>query len=174
MEMALINRVARLFAADAHAVIDKLEEPDILLKQAEREMRRIVGETAQAVTGLTKGLGALTKSIADVTEEVADCSAELDVCFTAGDDDLARSVVRRRLQRERHLSQLVKQHEAAASDLAQTETELRDRQLALEELEQKICVIDATSGVTPHTTSSVTTQEVEVAFLAEKQTRAGR
>ena len=36
--MALINRISRLFTADMHAVLDRLEEPDVLLKQALREM----------------------------------------------------------------------------------------------------------------------------------------
>ena len=36
--MALINRFSRLFTADMHAVLDRIEEPDALLKQAVREM----------------------------------------------------------------------------------------------------------------------------------------
>jgi phage shock protein A len=172
--MALINRVARLFAADAHAVIDRLEEPDILLKQVEREMRRIANETAQEVAALAQGLAALEKTIAEVGEDIAACNGELDVCFKAADDDLARSVVRRRLQRERQVDQLTKQRETVDSNLARLEAELRDRQLTLDELEQKVHVIDATSPASPHTSSNITTQEVEVAFLAEQQARAGR
>ena len=36
--MALINRMSRLFTADVHAVLDRIEEPDVLLRQAIREM----------------------------------------------------------------------------------------------------------------------------------------
>ena len=36
--MALISRVSRLFTADVHAVLDRIEEPEVLLKQAIREM----------------------------------------------------------------------------------------------------------------------------------------
>ena len=36
--MALINRVSRLFKADFHAVLDQLEEPEQILKQAIRDM----------------------------------------------------------------------------------------------------------------------------------------
>ena len=36
--MALINRVSRLFRADFHAVLDQIEEPELLLKQAIRDM----------------------------------------------------------------------------------------------------------------------------------------
>ena len=37
--MALITRLSRLFQADFHAVLDRIEEPDIQLKQAIREMQ---------------------------------------------------------------------------------------------------------------------------------------
>ena len=36
--MALITRISRLFQADFHAVLDRIEEPEQLLKQAIREM----------------------------------------------------------------------------------------------------------------------------------------
>ena len=36
--MTLITRLSRLFHADVNAVIDQLEEPELLLKQAIREM----------------------------------------------------------------------------------------------------------------------------------------
>ena len=37
--MALITRISRLFQADLHAVLDRIEEPDLLLRQAVREMQ---------------------------------------------------------------------------------------------------------------------------------------
>jgi phage shock protein A len=36
--MRLIARVSRLFRADLHAVLDRVEEPDLVLRQAVREM----------------------------------------------------------------------------------------------------------------------------------------
>ncbi|MES9848615.1 MAG: PspA/IM30 family protein, partial [Candidatus Thiodiazotropha sp.] len=36
--MALITRVSQLFRADVNAVLDRMEEPEILLKQAVRDM----------------------------------------------------------------------------------------------------------------------------------------
>ena len=36
--MAMMNRLTRLFQADFHAVLDRIEEPDALLHQALRDM----------------------------------------------------------------------------------------------------------------------------------------
>ena len=37
--MAIVNRIRRLFRADVHAVLDIIEEPEAILKQAIREMQ---------------------------------------------------------------------------------------------------------------------------------------
>lgn len=45
--MALINRISRLFSADFNAVLDRIEEPDVLLKQALREMEEDIYSDTQ-------------------------------------------------------------------------------------------------------------------------------
>ena len=45
--MALITRIGRLFSADLNAVLDRIEEPDVLLKQALREMEEDLQRDAQ-------------------------------------------------------------------------------------------------------------------------------
>ena len=40
--MALVTRLSRLFRADLNAVLDRLEEPEMLLRQAVREMEEEV------------------------------------------------------------------------------------------------------------------------------------
>ena len=96
--MALISRVTRLFRADLHAVLDSIEEPELLLRQAVREMEeevdrqqqraRILGQRRE----LLKGREAETEAFLNGLEE------QLDVCFDAGNDELARTQVRRRLE----------------------------------------------------------------------------
>ena len=57
--MALINRVARLFKADFHAVLDQIEEPELLLKQAVREMEDELAESEQRIRVCTHDQEAL-------------------------------------------------------------------------------------------------------------------
>ena len=47
--MALINRISRLFKADFHAVLDHIEEPEALLKQAIRDMEDDLAKTKQRI-----------------------------------------------------------------------------------------------------------------------------
>ena len=50
--MALITRVSRLFRADLHAVLDRIEEPDVLLRQAVREMEEALARDEQRLKAL--------------------------------------------------------------------------------------------------------------------------
>jgi len=42
--MALMTRITHLFKADMHAIIDSIEEPSSVLKQAIREMEDLIVE----------------------------------------------------------------------------------------------------------------------------------
>ena len=56
--MAIVTRLTRLFRADAHAVLDRLEEPEVLLRQAVRSPRRFaVFVLAGVVAGSGVGFG---------------------------------------------------------------------------------------------------------------------
>ena len=47
--MALINRISRLFKSDFHAVLDQIEEPEQLLKQAIRDMEDELASAEQRI-----------------------------------------------------------------------------------------------------------------------------
>ena len=66
--MALITRVSRLFRADFHAVLDRIEEPDVLLKQAVREMEEDIARDEQRGKALTHEQGQLDKRSRDLDD----------------------------------------------------------------------------------------------------------
>ena len=63
--MALITRLTRLFRADVHAVLDRIEEPDVLLRQAVRDMEEECGRDAQRVALLGREQELLAARAAD-------------------------------------------------------------------------------------------------------------
>ena len=82
--MALITRVSRLFRADIHAVLDRMEEPELLLKQAVREME-------QQIAGRRHDLG----------QRLQETQEEMDLCFDTGNESLLRALLKRKLETER-------------------------------------------------------------------------
>ena len=61
--MALITRVSRLFQADFHAVLDRIEEPDLLLRQAVREMEEELARDEQRIDSIDTDTLAYTVSL---------------------------------------------------------------------------------------------------------------
>ena len=178
--MALINRFTRLFTADLHAVLDRMEEPEILLKQAVREMETALADTERRLRGLTVRNAQVNDARRSASQVLHRLSEELDVCFTAGNDDLARALIRRKLAGERHAAQLEAQSAALAGTLGQLEANVSEQRAELIELRQKAeLFLDASEPNSSETNpvaldARVTDDDVEVALLREKQGRTGQ
>ena len=64
--MALVTRLSRLFQADFHAVLDRIEEPDLQLRQAVREMQFALEQDQQRRQLLRHEAGRLDTAAADI------------------------------------------------------------------------------------------------------------
>lgn len=174
--MALITRFSRLFSADLHALLDRLEEPEILLKQAVRDMEeehaRMRAEALRARAELQR----IKQQQASLGNRLTDFDAELDVCFAAGQETLARSLVRRKLETERRVQSLTKHHDALVARLAEIDATIAGNDRHLAAMREKIEALGehqgtAGSAVTGSDGIAVGADEVEVAFLREQQRR---
>lgn len=185
--MALITRVARLFRADLHAVLDRLEEPETLLREALREMEDAQGRDEQHLKLLDQALAKAATRAADLRETLDTAAAQLAACIQAAQDDLARAVIRRRLEAEH----AVKALERRRSDLGARRTELAARleenRSRLEAMRQKVETLDVQDaagvqvgiwddldpGVPFSPDLRVQPADVELALIAAKQARQG-
>ena len=176
--MTLLTRLGRLFRADLNAVLDGLEEPAALLKQAVREMEEILAgeDAARARLGLEEAR--LAQAITDCRTRIAQLDDELSLCLGADKDELARGLVRRKLEAASHEDALLKRLQG-----------LRDSQAALAsralEHRQRLDALRAQAAVTSNVTTTpgeeactawstpaaVSEAEVDVALLREKQRR---
>ena len=176
--MALITRISRLFRADFHAVLDRIEEPDVLLRQAIREMEEGLSHDAQRIKVLNHEQGQLMVRKTELEQSTSKIEEELDVCFEAQKDDLARALIKRRLEAERTVKHLTRRCDELETKLSELKARLEEGRSRLEAMRQKaeLLVEDEVSGhpddrwATPELT--ISEQDVEVAFLREKQTRS--
>ena len=176
--MALINRVTRLFRADMHAVLDKVEEPDVLLRQAIREMEEEFGRDEQRLKLLHHEQSQLSRRKTELMQSLKKIEEELDVCFTAGNEALAHELIRRRLvekQTEKFLSTKLEKLDESETALS---GRLRENSERLESMRQKAELLareDEAGNTEPSWGApefTVTETDVEVAFLREKQKRS--
>ena len=144
--MAMITRLSRLFEADFHALLDRIEEPDLQLKQAVREMQFALDQDRQRLKLLQHEAEQLAKTTSVVVERLKAFDEELDICLAAKKDDLARDLVRRKLAGDRQLQALKHQSESVDSQQRQLAAEIEEQNQQLIGMKQKLelLVRDAT------------------------------
>jgi len=173
--MALINRLSRLFTADVHAVLDRLEEPEILLKHAIREREEELAHGEHRTRALEQEQTALDDRRQKISAVMAELAEQLDVCFTNGNEDLARRVLKRRLETEKLETHVAERRAAIAKEIEACRKTCIEQREQLDLLRQKADLFaERPSGTeaSDNTEVSVGDDEVEVAFLRERHKRA--
>lgn len=180
--MALITRLSQLFKADFHAVLDQIEEPELLLKQAIREMENDLACQEQQSKRASHEEGQFIERKSEVDDALTRLDEELDVCFDSGKDDLARALIKRRLQAQRLSKRLDNKLNSTRSSIAQLAERLEHNRTALESMRQKaeLFAQSADKASAPSAANErgywgddhVDDDDVEVAFLREKMRRS--
>lgn len=175
--MPLITRVSRLFRADLHAVLDRLEEPDVLLRHAVREMEEALAQDERRLRLLEHDHEQLTTRIRDLEEALRQAEGELDVCFEAEKHDLARTLIRRRLELQGHQRILARKSDGAKAQRVALASRVEENRRYLESMRQKAELLadDDTRSAPQETVKApdlgVRDEDVEVAFLRELKRR---
>ncbi len=179
--MALITRLGRLLRADLNAVMDRLEEPGILLAQSVREMEAGLADDEAALAKLRRQRERTRPRQAQLDQALAGIGDELAVCLDTDAEDLARGLLRRRLETTRARDQLGRQGDELDARIRALDERVRSRreQLAATRARAETALADDPS--TPATTGPqggwadpapiVTDADVEIALLAEKRRR---
>lgn len=181
--MTLMTRLTRLFRADFHAVLDQIEEPELLLRQAIRDMEDELSRQEQSTRLATHEDGECAAREARLGERLRQIEEELDLCFSSGKDDLARGLVRRKLEAQRLGAQLAERRETLRKTLARRQAALAENRAALDSLRQKAELVavrvageaeggDCEFAAAGDRQPAVSGDEIEVAFLREKQARS--
>ncbi len=181
--MALITRISRLFKADFNAVLDQIEEPATLLRQAIREMEEELADAERHLHVAAAGCGQLRSRKDELAGVLVDIDEQLDICFESGKDELARDLIRRKLETERLEKRVTANLASAEKDVAAQRQTLSENRASLDSLRQKAELFadrsppgsDRAGFPTDdwHDSElSVQDNDVEVAFLREKKRRA--
>ena len=179
--MALITRVSRLFRADVNAVLDCMEEPEILLKQAVREMEEELAGDEQRAKLIGLELKQIATRHADLGSRLKEIVEELDLCFDTGNEDLARVLLKRKLEAERFVKFLTRKREELQGAAGELATRIEENRSRLESMRQKAELLagqdsrdeSALSWAEPDFARqfAVSDDDIELAFLRERQKR---
>lgn len=173
--MALINRISRLFHADMNAVLDQIEEPEILLRQAIREMQENLGKQQSQIKLAEYEQQQLTKKEHEIKQFLNELEEQLQLCFKSNKDDLAHSLVKRKLETKQSLKAVSAKIVNSTENTSQLTAIFKEQQKQLSNMQQKADILspDKTSGTTHFgwslNTLDISDEDIEIAFLQEKQ-----
>lgn len=176
--MTLMMRITRLFKADMHGLLDLLEEPDTVLKQAIRDMECEIEQGRQVLAEHQRSIERLRRTSGHLESTINTYEERIDIAFEAQNDDLARTFIRKKLETENRLQANMR---AIADMTAETEAmqhQLREQQAQLDAI---VANMPLYAGEQSHTEppvgsaapSGVAEEDVEAAFLRAKRQRAG-
>jgi phage shock protein A len=168
--------MARLFRADLHAVLDRIEEPEALLKQALREMEEELAADERHHKLLAQEHAQFDTRREELEQTLRDMDGELDLCFESAKDDLARTLVKRQLETRRHAKLLAKKRVTLEKSLAELQSRLGQNRARLDAMRQKAELLAAEAGPAAEPCLApdwaVRDEDVELALLREKQKRS--
>ena len=181
--MALINRVSRLFKADFNAVLDHIEEPEQLLKQAIRDMEDELATVEQRIALCAHDQETLGVRGNELRSAIDEFNDQLDLCFESKKDDLAKALIRKKLEAERILKQLVSKFETNERYLEEQRKLLDENRSTLESLRQKAELISHRPTASGSASDFddigwmsreliIGDDEIEIAYLREKAQRS--
>lgn len=173
--MALISRLSRLFQADFHAVLDRIEEPDLQLRHAVREMQFALDQDQRRLKLLQHEHTRLNKAAADAVSNIEGFDKELDICLAAREDDLARDLIKRKLGAKKQLQALQQQAASINVEHQNLNRQIDEQNQQLTSMKQKLELLAGddsfASGKFNHA-NAIRNEEVEIALLREKEHRA--
>jgi phage shock protein A len=177
MAMKLFDRMTTLIKADAHGVVDALEERSLLLRQHVREAelellqkRARVEALADEETRLREALGRCEKRIGALEEDIA-------LALDGEKEDLARFAIRRVIPERRELASLEGQIAEVGETRARLAERLEEQECQFESLRERARthLAGATRGeddLRGLAEPAVADEEVELELLRRRQQRA--
>jgi len=108
--MGLFSRIADVFKANVNDVLDKVEDPEKMLKQMVIEMEESVNKTTLAVAQAIANEKSLERKIEKAKKDREEWEQKAVQALQASRDDLARAALEKKAIADRNLNDLVPIH----------------------------------------------------------------
>lgn len=176
MAIRLIDRMTRLVAADAHGLVESLEDRALLLKQHLREAELALQHKRARCEALAEEERSLADTAHRLEEALRGADEDARLALAEDRDDLARFAIRKWIPKRRELAALQARMGELSEERRQLEEKRREQERQLEELRARVrahlaaphC---AQRDVPAFGDAGVADEEVEMELLRRK--RAG-
>jgi phage shock protein A len=172
MAIRLIHRINRLVAADAHGLVESLEDRALLLKQHLREAELELQHKRARAEALAEDERRITETAKRLEAALARNEQDAQLALTEDRDDLARFSIRKLIPLQRELSALTARSHELADERVRIQEKLESQQADFEQLRARVRAQLASPEppFEPTTEPVVADEEVEMELLRRKRT----
>ena len=111
--MRLFQRIGDIIAANLNDLVDRFEDPEVMLKHAIREMETMIESATGGAARAIAGERLLGRELADHERKATRWTARAENAVIQGDDDLARQAIVRAHEHEAMAAALLEQRTSA-------------------------------------------------------------
>ncbi len=177
--MQFFDRFMNLAKADAHGVLDSLEDPGLVLKQCLRSAESELTANQSRRDELSRWLDALARQHETLAERAGELDEEIQLGIAEESEDLARFSIRRLLATQRKGEKIAgeirvaeEERDALVARTAAQEAELADLQVAVEAHFSRERAAEngcAAAGAEHDIGSGIRDEEVELELLRRRR-----
>ena len=174
MALRLLDRIATLLKADAHGVVESLEERSLLLKQYLREAEIELQQKQARLEAVRDEEKRLHEALARCEDEIRACDEDIALALAGGKEDLARFAIRRLIPRRHEATGLRVQIEQRGAEAQAVAERLAAQQAQFDSLRIRVraelarASSDLTSATWP-CAAAVADEEVELELMRRRQ-----
>lgn len=173
--MSFFRRIKTSLSADAHGLVDAIEDQALLLKQHLRDAEGEVLRKRARVRELEAEQKRLGIERERATLERERAGHDVDLAVEQGRDDLSRYALKQLLTRKNLLERIDARLKQAGDEMKELEEMLGTQQVSLEELRAKVqaFLLDREAGHVQAALTPVTEEQVELELLRRKRDARG-
>lgn len=176
--MRLFDRIATLVKADAHGVVESLEERSLLLKQYVREAELELNRKAAQLEAMRDDEKRLREALARLEDDVRALDEDVGLALGGGKDELVRFAIRRLIPRRNEVAILRAQIAQRADETQALAERLTAQQSQFDALRVRVRAELAreTAGITALAgcEATVADEEVELELMRRRGAAGGR
>ena len=177
--MRLFDRIAMLLKADAHGVIESLEERSLLLKQYLREAELELTHKTARLEAMREDEKRLREALGRCTDKIRALDEDIALALGGSKDDLARFSIRRLIPRRSEAAALRAQIEQRGAEATALAERLAGQQAQFDSLRVRVraeLLRESTAGSsTPWPfEAAVADEEVELELMRRRRETGGR
>jgi phage shock protein A len=170
--MKIFDRLGLLIRADAHGMMDRLEERTLLVKQHLREADLELSRKRARLSAIDEELARLGEEARRTEARLAEFDADVDLALARGEEELARFALRRLLPERAAFRSMHDRSTALEAERERLGSRLAGQEAAFESLRvrarARIAELEAADGGESFRTSAVADEEIEFELLRRR------